>query len=110
MYPFEKYRYIIAGNKIIAITTYARKTVRGVATCSKDDVFDVLLGKKIAALRCSLKVANKRLKRAKKQLDQAKEYYNKALVHKEEKMRYFSDAVNEVEEVKQCLDKVMKSK
>ena len=33
MYPTEKYRYYTNGRRVIAVSTYAGKTVRGVATC-----------------------------------------------------------------------------
>ena len=45
MYPFEKYRYYTAGNKIIAVSTYAGKTVRGIAKCAEGDTFDIEKGK-----------------------------------------------------------------
>lgn len=64
MYPFEKYHYYIAGNKVIATSTYAGKTVRGVAKCAEGDTFDLEKGKRLAALRCGEKVAKKRYERA----------------------------------------------
>ena len=59
------YKYIvIPGKKIIAISTYAGRTVKGVAKCHPNDKFDVEFGKKLAAARCNEKVAGKRLARA----------------------------------------------
>ena len=58
------YRYFIAGNKIIAVSTYAGKTVRGVAICAPGDKFDLNFGKALAAARCNEKVAEKRYARA----------------------------------------------
>ena len=58
---FTNYRYFIAGNKVIAVSTYAGKTVRGIAICSPEDKFDIEFGKKLAAARCNEKVAEKRL-------------------------------------------------
>ena len=63
-FPLEKYRYYIAGNKIIAVSTYAGRTVRGVAICHPQDSFDIEAGKKLAAARCNQKVADKRYERA----------------------------------------------
>ena len=55
-YPIEKYRYYFtktkAGNpKIIATSTYAGRTVRGVAICGDGDSYDEETGKKLAAAR-----------------------------------------------------------
>ena len=64
MFPLEKYRYYFAGNKIIATSTYAGQTVRGVALCAPEDEFNEAKGKELAAARCNEKVAQKRYNRA----------------------------------------------
>ena len=69
MYPIEKYKFYQTKTadgfqKIIAVATYAGKTVRGVAICDPKDTFDPDFGKKLAAARCEAKVALKRLNRA----------------------------------------------
>ena len=56
-YPIDKYRFYDAGNKIIAVSTYAGKQVRGVAICHPDDKFDIETGKKIAAARCNFRIS-----------------------------------------------------
>lgn len=63
-FPLEKYKFYIAKNKVIAVSTYAGKTVRGVAVCADSDTFDLEKGKRLAAARCNAKVAEKRLKNA----------------------------------------------
>ena len=65
MRKFE-YKYKIDEEKrtIVAMSTFAGKTVVGVAHCAPSDEFDIETGKKIAAARCSLKIAEKRMKRA----------------------------------------------
>ena len=63
-YPFEKYHFYVGPNKVIATSTYAGKTVRGVAKCSKDDIFDIEKGKQLAAARCAKRIADKRMNRA----------------------------------------------
>ena len=62
-FPLSKYKYVIIPEKqmIIAITTYAGKTVKGVARCHDNDVWNEEIGKKIAAYKCNLKVQKKRL-------------------------------------------------
>ena len=65
MRKFE-YKYKIDEEKrtIVAMSTFAGKTVTGVARCAPEDAFDINAGKKIAAARCSVKIAEKRVKRA----------------------------------------------
>lgn len=59
------YKYVvIPGEKVIAISTYAGRTVKGVAKCHPNDTFDVEFGKKLAAARCNEKISYKRLTRA----------------------------------------------
>ena len=65
MRNFE-YKYKIDEEKrtIVALSTFAGKTVVGVARCAPTDEFNIETGKKIAAARCSVKIAEKRMKRA----------------------------------------------
>ena len=50
--------------KVVAVSTYAGKTVRGVAKCDVNDTFSLEKGKELAAARCNEKIAKKRLTRA----------------------------------------------
>ena len=59
-----KYKYVITDKRVIAISSFAGRTVRGIAKCHPNDPFDVEYGKKLAAARCNAKIAEKRWKRA----------------------------------------------
>ena len=74
MRKFE-YKYKIDEDKrtVVALSTFAGKTVAGVAHCAPTDEFNVETGKKIAAARCSVKIAEKRMKRAEDCYSLAKE-------------------------------------
>ena len=61
MYPIEKYKFYTNGSRVIAVSTYAGKTVRGVAVCHAGDTFSLEKGKKLAALRCAEKIAKSAL-------------------------------------------------
>ena len=65
MRKFE-YKYKIDEEKrtIVAMSTFAGKVVTGVARCAPSDEFNIDAGKKLAAARCSVKIAEKRMKRA----------------------------------------------
>lgn len=60
------YKYIVTNDKVIALSSYAGRTVRGIAKCHPNDTFDVEYGKKLAAARCNEKIAIKRHKAAEK--------------------------------------------
>ena len=77
---FDRYNYVVIPEKkkIVAYSTYAGQSVRGVAKCAPDDEFDIEFGKKLAAARCNVKVARKRLKRALEMRDAAWDEYLKA--------------------------------
>lgn len=58
-----KYRYYTNGeNVVVAVASYAGRTIRGVAKCSEQDEFDLETGKKLAAARCAMKIARARVK------------------------------------------------
>lgn len=98
------YKYVvIPGEKVIAISTYAGRTVKGVAKCHPNDTFDVEFGKKLAAARCNEKISYKRLTRA---LNKFKEATDECIAAdaKMERMRdYVLDAGAAREEAQRVL-------
>lgn len=65
-----KYKYIVTPTKVIALSTYAGRPVRGIAKCHPNDTFDVEYGKALAAARCNEKIARKRYARATKKYNE----------------------------------------
>lgn len=91
-----RYQYVTAGNKIICISHYAGKPVRGIAKCYPADEFDLEDGKKLAQVRCDYKIAKKRVLRARakhaeatKALGDAREHQNKMQSYYDESFRDF---------------------
>jgi hypothetical protein len=97
-FPLEKYKFYIATKitgepyKVIATSSYAGKTVRGVAKCARDDTFDMEKGKKLAAARCNLKIAEKRARRARRELGQALSDMVDANTRATEMENYYNDS------------------
>ena len=91
-YPIEKYKFYAAPNKIVAVSTYEGKIVRGVAKCDPRDHFDPELGKELAAARCNQKIATKRQRRADKELKKAVAAFDKAQKHMFAMNDYYEDA------------------
>ena len=87
-----RYRFIETGNKIICISTYAKKVVRGVAKCSPNDNFDIEIGKKLAQLRCDEKIADKRANRALDKYLEAEEILAEAKAYYDDMRKYYLDS------------------
>ena len=99
MFPIEKYKFYVNDEenptKVYAVSTYAGKTVRGVASCDPRDTFSLEKGKELAAARCNEKIAKKREKRARQKLDEAWELYQQAQHYYVRMKEYWYDAENE---------------
>lgn len=106
---YNNYKYIETPNKVIALSTYAGKTVRGVAKCHPNDTFDVEFGRKLAAARCNAKIAAKRHNRASVQYDNAHDELMKATDNFGKSCDYFEDAVEQLKEAIAYLDEVRSS-
>ena len=91
-YPYDKYQYYIGKNKVVAVSTYAGRRIRGVAKCDPKDTFDLEKGKKLAAARCNLRVAEKRRKNAARRLNEAREIFDQAEKYAFDMEDYFRDA------------------
>lgn len=70
-YRDYKYTFIHLKDRILAISTYAGRTVRGVAKCAPGDTFNADLGENIAAARCNVKVSKRRVRNAERKLKEA---------------------------------------
>lgn len=86
------YRIYETPNKVIAVSSFAGQTVRGVAKCNPVDEFDSEKGAALAAARCGVKIAEKRVKRAYSKIDEAKDIVDAAIAHLSEMMKYQADA------------------
>ena len=94
MRKFE-YKYKIDEEKrtVVAFSTFAGRTVTGVARCADTDEFNIETGKKLAAARCSVKIAEKRMKRAEECYSWAKECVEYWTAEEEKMKHYDADSV-----------------
>lgn len=92
------YKYYQHNNEVIAVSTFAGKEIKGVAKCNPEDEFDLETGKKIAAARCNLKAAQKRLKRANEKWSKAYIDLFEANRRFEKMKQYYMDAVDALDE------------
>ena len=89
----DKYRFYTSKNKVIAVSTYASRPVRGVAKCDPEDVFSIECGKELAMARCNEKIAEKRVKRAQRKFKEAHDAYVVAKRFYENMTKYLDDSL-----------------
>lgn len=107
MFPINKYRFYTTNNKVIAVSTYAGRTVKGVAKCNPGDEFSMDKGKELAAARCAVKIARKRLNRAQRKENEAVAAYRQASMHMDKMTTYCSDAFEAVDAAEANLREVL---
>ena len=109
MYPIEKYKFYTNGSKVIAVSSYAGRTIRGVANCHDGDEFSLEKGKELAALRCAEKIATKRLARASRKVEEAYDTYIEAENYLDKMADYRDDATYELAEVQAAKEALLSS-
>ncbi len=102
----DMYRYVENGNTVIAISSYAGKTVKGVAKCDPNDEFNLESGKKLAAARCNEKVCKQRLRRANTLYTLIEKTVNYWQAELEKVTRYADDAREEYIEARNELSAI----
>lgn len=100
------YQYYVVGRKVICVSTYAGKTVKGIAKCADDDEFDLEFGKALAKARCDFKVAKKRMRRAERVTREAQCDYMAAQYKLRDAITYLSDACAECDAAMENLTKL----
>ena len=99
-----RYKFYASGNKVVCVSSYAKRAVRGVAKCNiEQDTFELETGKKLAQLRCDKNIATKRHKRAGEQYVAAMEAYEAAEAHMFKMRKYFEDSGDELAAAERAL-------
>jgi len=92
-----RYKFYASGNKVVCVSSYAKRAVRGVAKCNTEqDTFELEVGKKLAQLRCDKNIATKRHKRAGEQYVAAMRAYEAAEANMLKMRKYFEDSQDEL--------------
>lgn len=106
-YPLNKYRFYTTGGKVIAVSSYAGQRVRGVAKCSPEDVYDFEKGKALAAARCAVKIAEKRMARADRKVFEATQQYDAACNYLDKMKDYRMDAMMSLDVAEDTLAEIL---
>lgn len=94
----SRYKFIVTNDKVICLSSYMGRTVRGVAKCSPNDEFNEEFGKKLAQARCDYKVAIKRYERALQKSDEADAAVDAAQEYADKMADYYWAAQDYVDE------------
>ena len=86
----------IKAHCVVAISTYAGKTVKGYAKCHPDDTWSWEAGRDLAIARCAEKIAVKRANRATRKLAEAQDILADAIAHLNDMLNYHMNAADEV--------------
>ena len=105
----NKYVFYTHNNKVIAVSTYAGKKVKGVAKCNPEDTYDLEKGKKLAAARCNAKVAIKRRKNARAKLAEAKKLQEIAAIRVTKMEQYYLDSIEAQYQAVELIDETLKT-
>jgi exonuclease VII small subunit len=106
-YSLDRYNYYTTQNKVIAVSTYAGRTVKGIAKCDPRDTFSIDSGKKIAAARCNEKVATKRAGRAYKKIVSAKNELEKNIAYYNKMVDYYNDSLASLKQASEDVENLV---
>ena len=100
------YKIYHHGNEVIAVSTFAKRTVKGTAKCDPRDKFDHKKGEALAIARCDVKVAEKRMKSANEQVQLYKDCLDDVLAVLSDAIEYKMLAKRELDAAKAALAEV----
>lgn len=103
------YKIYHHGNEVIAVSTFAKRTVKGTAKCDPRDEFDHKKGEALAIARCDVKVAEKRMKCANEQVQLYKDCLDDVLAVLNDALEYKMLAKRELDAAKAALAEVEKT-
>ena len=106
MYQYKIYR---ADKKIIALSTFAGKAVRGIAKCDPRDDYSAEYGETLAVARCASKISDKRVKSAKAKLTAATKALEAAQKQYDKMTQYYADSVRQADTAKAEVSKLLET-
>ena len=106
----NKYDYYIdeKNRKVIAVTHYAGRDIRSVATCAPEDDFNLEIGIKIATAKCEIKKARIKVRNASNKYLQAAQAADAAAKRYDDMKQYYMDAVDHFDWAIVEFDKLIK--
>jgi hypothetical protein len=91
------YKYYVSENKVVCLSTFAKRPVRGIAKYDpNNDTFNEEAGKKLSRLRCDVKIYVKRKNRAEMKLAEAQEALRAAQARVIKMENYLQDSTQQL--------------
>lgn len=106
-YKFYSFHIDEKGKKVVAVTHYAGRTIRGIAKCSPADTFDIELGCKIAVARAEKKVAQAKIRNASAKYLAAAVAADAAQKRFDDMKQYYMDAVDQFDAIVEIHNKLI---
>lgn len=97
----------VAIKRVVALSTYAGRPVRGVAKCDPRDEYSFPFGKALAIARCDERIADKREKNAKNKLAMAARALEEAQSRFNKMTAYYEDAVQRHAEANEAITELL---
>lgn len=104
-----KYKFIHNGRETICISSYAKKTVKGISKARVEDTYDAQIGDSLAKARCDFKVAEKRVKNATACLAEAESFLKEVSDYYAKMLKYYDDAISERTVAKNNLESLLET-
>lgn len=101
-----KYTTYFNDSKVIVVSRYAGKSVRGVAKCDPKDQFNGVYGERLATARCDVKVSEKRQRRAAELATAAAQDLIKAQARLDKMMAYLREATDDFDAAQKALAEI----
>jgi hypothetical protein len=108
MIDISKYKFYSdeKARVVVALSTFAKKPVRGKAKCDPRDEFSTSDGMLLAAARCNERIAEKRKRNAEARYVEAVRKAQEANEHLEKMKKYFDDSIVRLEQAKADLEEI----
>ena len=108
---YKHYSFIVNEDKkkVIAVTHYAGRAIRGIAKCSPEDAFNMELGCMLAVARAEEKVAKAKVRNASAKYLEAAKAADAAQKRFDDMKQYYIDSVDQLDEIEEELNNLLKS-
>jgi hypothetical protein len=111
-FPIDRYKfYVVPEHRmVVAVSTFAGKTYRGIAKCDPGDTWDEDYGKRLAAARCSVKIATKRIQYAEARGEDSRQWANEAVNYYIKDLAYMRESEDVLNKAIKALGEVYAEK
>ena len=104
----RRIKFYSSDKEVIAVSSFAGKTIKGIARCNPEDTFSFETGKKLAEARCNNKIALKKVQNTKLRLEEALKAYAEAQKHLNFMFGCHESATKYLQDTQNALDNLLR--